>query len=220
MYLSWLLKVLVFTMSHIFEIFSFVDACPFNFHGCTDFLHDFRVPAWSCFLDTLKTHQKIYRDTSVYWLFLTGLDDGKGGCVFLSFSMFGYAFTIGQSCNVLFLNHIEYTERSYPHGFRLICTVFVTLYRKPWKCRRNGVQSPAFLVNYTYICRIVSTYVWSMAFCCYRKYLDKESKEWNHIIRRNREYSERQHGWVVHSQGNGRLQRWDIGNRTCGRCHG
>ena len=40
-----LLKVLVFTMSHIFEIFSFVDACPFNFHGCTDFLHDFRVPA-------------------------------------------------------------------------------------------------------------------------------------------------------------------------------
>ena len=23
-----------------------------------------------------------------------------------------------------------------------------------------------------------------MAFCCYRKYLDKESKEWNHIIRR------------------------------------
>lgn len=68
-------------------------------------------------------------------------------------------FTIGQSCNVLFLNHIEYTERSYPHGFRLICTVFVTLYRKPWKCRRNGVQSPAFLVNYTYICRIVSTYV-------------------------------------------------------------
>ena len=92
LYLSWLLKVLVFTMSHIFEIFSFVDACPFNFHGCTDFLHDFRVPAWSCFLDTLKTHQKIYRDTSVYWLFLTGLDDGKGGCVFLSFSMFGYAF--------------------------------------------------------------------------------------------------------------------------------
>lgn len=45
LYLSWLLKVLVFTMSHIFEIFSFVDACPFNFHGCTDFLHDFRVPA-------------------------------------------------------------------------------------------------------------------------------------------------------------------------------
>ena len=39
------LSVLVFTMSHIFEIFSFVDACPFNFHGCTDFLHDFRVPA-------------------------------------------------------------------------------------------------------------------------------------------------------------------------------
>lgn len=43
--LSWLFNVPVFTMSHIFKIFSLADACPFNFHGYTDFLHDFRIPA-------------------------------------------------------------------------------------------------------------------------------------------------------------------------------
>ena len=50
-----------------------------------------------------------------------------------------------------------------------------------------------------------------MAFCCYRKYLDKESKEWNHIIRRKSEYSERQHR--VESRPFARewsCQRWDI----------
>ena len=68
-------------------------------------------------------------------------------------------FTIGQSCNVLFLkSYRNIQNRSYPHGFRLICTVFDFI-QETVEMQKKWVSVIRLLVNYTYIYRIVSTYV-------------------------------------------------------------
>ena len=62
-----------------------------------------------------------------------------------------------------------------------------------------------------------------MAFCCYRKYLDKESKEWNHIIRRKsgvfrktaREGRPFAREWSSSTVGHRKPDLWEMSRGNC-----